>query len=319
MAIKRVVSVDFWTDGNVMDMFSAEDKYFMLYLLTNPHTTQLGIYKFNCKLAAFELGLSVETVKVVLDRFENKYHLLRYSASTQEIAIKNYLRHSVITGGKPVKDLLAKELGQVKNKDLVHYVFSWLKKQEKLNATVLEVVNDYFNENDNDNENDNENEKSYPLSFNDSLDDSSSLAPESTLVDDVIQEYNRICKSLPAVKSKTDKRMKAIKARLKENGKSLDFFVGYFHRVEASDFLTNRSGKGWKANFDWLINQSNMAKVLEGNYDNSDKRQLGTNTPKNDVAGTVDIILAEMRARDEQRNGSSEGNGDDVWSLWTGQ
>ena len=102
MAIKRIVSVDFWTDEKVMDMFSAEDKYFMLYLLTNPHTTQLGIYKFNCKLAGFELGLSIETVKVLLDRFENKYHLVRYSATTQEIAIKNYLRHSVITGGTPV-------------------------------------------------------------------------------------------------------------------------------------------------------------------------------------------------------------------------
>ena len=89
MAIKRIVSVDFWTDDKVMDMFSAEDKYFMLYLLTNPHTTQLGIYKFNCKLAGFELGLSIETVKVLLDRFENKYHLVRYSNTTQEIAIKN--------------------------------------------------------------------------------------------------------------------------------------------------------------------------------------------------------------------------------------
>ncbi|MBR5172239.1 MAG: hypothetical protein IKW14_02440, partial [Phascolarctobacterium sp.] len=126
-------------------------------------------------------------------------------------------------------------------------------------------------------------------------------------------------KSLPAVKSKTDKRMKAIKARWKENGKSIDFFIGYFHRVEASDFLTNRSDKGWKSNFDWLMNQSNMAKVLEGNYDNSGKRQSGAGTPKNDVAGTVDIILAEMRARDEQRNGNSEGNGDDVWGFWTGQ
>ena len=169
MAIKRIVSVDFWTDEKVMDMFSAEDKYFMLYLLTNPHTTQLGIYKFNCKLAGFELGLSVETVKVLLDRFENKYHLVRYSATTQEIAIKNYLRHSVITGGTPVYDLLNKEIGQVKNKDLIHYVFGWLRKQDKLNLTVLKVVNDYFN----DNENDNENEKSYNLSGNDLSNDSS--------------------------------------------------------------------------------------------------------------------------------------------------
>jgi hypothetical protein len=130
----------------------------------------------NCKLAAFELGLSVETVKVLIDRFENKYHLVRYSTTTQEVAIKNYLKHSVITGGTPVYDLLFKEMGQVKNKDLVHYVFNCLRKEEKLNQTVLKVINDYFeNENNNENDNDNENEKSYNLSSNDSLYDSSSV------------------------------------------------------------------------------------------------------------------------------------------------
>ena len=44
MGIKRVVDVDFWNDEKVMDLFTPEDKLFFLYLLTNPHTTQLGIY-----------------------------------------------------------------------------------------------------------------------------------------------------------------------------------------------------------------------------------------------------------------------------------
>lgn len=173
MALKRIVSTEFWIDDKVMDMFSAEDKYFMLYLLTNPHTTQLGIYKLNCKLAAFELGLSIETVKVLIDRFENKYCLIRYSQTTQEVAIKNYLKHSVITGGTPVYDLLFKEIKQVKNKDLIHYVFDWLKKQERLNITVLKVITDYFNNNkNNENDNENENEKSYNHSLDESVGDS---------------------------------------------------------------------------------------------------------------------------------------------------
>lgn len=99
------------------------------------------------------------------------------------------------------------------------------------------------------------------------------LAQESTIVGDVVMEYNRICKSLPEVRAITDKRKKAIKARWKENGKSLEFFIDYFQRVEDSNFLSGRSGKDWKANFDWIMNPTNMAKVLEGNYDNKQTAQ----------------------------------------------
>jgi hypothetical protein len=52
---------------------------------------------------------------VLLERFENKHQLLKYSKETQEVAIKNYLRHSIVKGGKPVLDCLNRELGQVKN------------------------------------------------------------------------------------------------------------------------------------------------------------------------------------------------------------
>ena len=48
MGIKRIVDVSFWTDGKV-DEFSPEDKYFMLYLLTNPFSKQLGIYEISIR------------------------------------------------------------------------------------------------------------------------------------------------------------------------------------------------------------------------------------------------------------------------------
>lgn len=158
MAVKRIVSTSFWSDSKV-DTFSPEDKYFMLYLLTNPHTTQLGIYEFSMKHAAFEMGYSVETVQALLSRFQDRYKIIRYCQDTGEIAIKNYLKHSIVKGGKPVLDCLKKELSQVKSKDLVKFVFS--ANQNSENATVREFVS-YMKErckydlNDNDNDNDNE-------------------------------------------------------------------------------------------------------------------------------------------------------------------
>ena len=151
MGIKRIVDTDFWTDDKVVDMFSPEDKLFFLYLMTNPHTTQLGIYPLNKKVMAFELGYSLEAVGVLLDRFETKYNVIRYSPETSEIAIRNYLRHSVIKGGKPVEDLLMKEISKVKNKKLISFVRRSILTDPSLNNTVRDI---FINLNDNDNEND---------------------------------------------------------------------------------------------------------------------------------------------------------------------
>ena len=165
MGIKRIVDVSFWTDSKV-DEFSPEDKYFMLYLLTNPFTTQLGIYELSIKQAAFQMGYSMDAFNVLLDRFENKYHMIVYSKETGEIAIKNFLRHSIIKGGAPVRDCLIKELKAVKNKDLIASVFSHIKGGEGLNETVKNIIAEYEEKNGllyycNDKQNDNENDVSY--------------------------------------------------------------------------------------------------------------------------------------------------------------
>lgn len=163
MAIFRTIKTGFWTDEKVIDEFSPEDRYFFLYLLTNPETTQLGIYKFVPRTAAFYLGYSKEAVMVLLDRFENKYNLIRYSYGTNEIAIKNFLKHSVIKGGKPVADCLEREEANVKNKDLVLYIVNHLQNEETLLNTVKAFIEKMkvkygFIKNENENENDNENE-----------------------------------------------------------------------------------------------------------------------------------------------------------------
>ena len=83
--------------------------------------------------------------------------------------------------------------------------------------------------------------------------------------------YNDTCVSFPAVKALSDARKKAIKARLKTY--SIEDFKLLFEKAEASDFLKGGNDRNWSANFDWLIKDSNMAKVLDGNYDNKVSRR----------------------------------------------
>ena len=168
MGVKRIVDTEFWTDNGV-DEFSPEDKYFMLYLLTNPFTKQLGIYKISVKQAAFQLGYSVDAVNVLLDRFENKYKMIVYSKETGEVAILNFLRYSVMKGGKPVEDCIRQDMAKVKNKKLIDLVFSRLHGRDDLNKTVKEIVDKYVNDNDihNDNDNDNDNDRTEDVSSHD--------------------------------------------------------------------------------------------------------------------------------------------------------
>ena len=83
--------------------------------------------------------------------------------------------------------------------------------------------------------------------------------------DEIVGLYNEICISFPKVRSLSEARKKAIKARL-ANGYTADSFRELFNKAEASSFLKGKNDRNWQATFDWLIKDSNMAKVIDGNY-----------------------------------------------------
>ena len=80
---------------------------------------------------------------------------------------------------------------------------------------------------------------------------------------EIVDLYNNTCKSLPAVRALNDARKTAIRSRLRKY--SINDLKTVFENAENSSFLRGEGG-GWKASFDWLIKESNMLKVLEGNY-----------------------------------------------------
>lgn len=90
----------------------------------------------------------------------------------------------------------------------------------------------------------------------------------------IMKAYNAFCPSLPKAMELTPKRRDMIRLRylkyIKSEPKgSIGVFDALFKKAEASDFLTGRDKKGWHGcGFDWLMNETNMVKVLEGNYDN---------------------------------------------------
>ena len=142
-------------------------------------------------------------------------------------------------------------------------------------------VNDNVNVNVNDNVNDNEN-----VNVNGNVNENDKT--DYQLIADM---YNATCVSFPRCTALSDSRKKAIKARL--NKYSYADFQRLFDMAEESDFLKGSNNRDWSANFDWLIKDANMAKVLDGNYSNRAAPTRSSNI-------FMDIYNEEMGQEHEQ-------------------
>ena len=86
--------------------------------------------------------------------------------------------------------------------------------------------------------------------------------------------YTSLCPSYPSIRSLSEARKKAIRARL--HTYTVDDFRTLFEKAEASEFLKGGNARNWSATFDWLVKDANMAKVLDGNYDNKGVNHNGS-------------------------------------------
>lgn len=121
MAIYRTVSMSFWTDSKVVDEFTPEDKYFYLYLFTNPHTNLCGCYELSIKQVELETGYSKDAIYNLIKRFESVHNVVRYSKKTKEILLINWSKYNWTTSDKFRKPL-AKELENIKDKNFREYL-----------------------------------------------------------------------------------------------------------------------------------------------------------------------------------------------------
>ena len=108
---------------------------------------------------------------------------------------------------------------------------------------------------------------------------------------EVADAFNETCVSLPRVLKLTNKRKKAINSILKKY--SLEELKNIFKKVEDSSFLNGSSGKWSGATFDWLLKESNLIKVIEGNYDDKCKYNNLHGTPSYDIEGYDNYINDE--------------------------
>lgn len=130
MAIYRNISLSFWDDNKVVDDFTPEDRYFYLYLLTNPHTNLIGCYEVSLKQMSNETGYNVETVERLLDRMQNTHEVIMYSKGTKEILIKNWSKYNWTRSEKLLKNV-ENVANYVKNEGLKNEMQKIIKNYKK--------------------------------------------------------------------------------------------------------------------------------------------------------------------------------------------
>ena len=121
MALYRNIHLSFWQDTKVTDDFTPEDRYFYLYLLTNPHTNLCGCYEISIKQMANEMGYDAKKVGKLIDRFSFTHNLIRYARSERELLIFHWSKYNWTSSEKFRKPLL-QEIQNVKTDDFREYL-----------------------------------------------------------------------------------------------------------------------------------------------------------------------------------------------------
>lgn len=120
MAKYRAIQTKFWNDPWILEL-TPEQKYFYIYLLTNPNVTQCGIYEISVRQVEYETGYNKDTVNKLLELLE-KCKKIKYSYKTSEICIINFSKYN-FTLSPQVKICIIREFADVKDKDLIPYVY----------------------------------------------------------------------------------------------------------------------------------------------------------------------------------------------------
>lgn len=129
MAIYRNVQIGFWTDSKIYDDFTPEDKYFYLYLITNPQTNICGCYQISYAQMENQTGYNTETIKRLIERFESTHNVIRFCAETKEILILNWYKYNLNKSEKTLAgaENVAKHIKSPEFKEYMIYVIDCIR------------------------------------------------------------------------------------------------------------------------------------------------------------------------------------------------
>ena len=121
---------------------------------------------------------------------------------------------------------------------------------------------------------------------------------------DIQQHWNDKCEESGSAMRRltivTKNRQLLIMQRVKEHGGDAAVVYRAIDNAMKSDVPNGRKGSGWAANFDWMMKQDNFANVLEGVYNDENKKPQTSNAKSCNTDPSLDEAIKEaVEAKEE--------------------
>lgn len=293
------VFVKIWQSNDFRSL-SEDGKILFLYLLTSPHRNMGGFYSIPLAYICYDLNFEKERVKKAIDELINK-QIIIYDYNTQIVLIIKWFLYNSIENANQAKGL-NKQLKELPSTDLLEVFAECVEKYCDYKEIILKGLPITLEKENKPAQNDSE------TVLENVIESKTEKKHPPTPYEKIKDLYNNICVSLPQIKVISESRKKHIQARWKQYNYDLSVFEELFKKTQESNFLRGNNDKGWKADFDWLIKESNMTKVLEGRYDNKKNRDPAWQSYEKDrktVEVDTDKIVEEVFQSLEVEDGST--------------
>lgn len=125
---------------------------------------------------------------------------------------------------------------------------------------------------------------------------------------------------MPPITLMTENRKVMVKARLRQCKGDVKILYRAIDIAMASDFMNGNNKKGWVSKFDWIFgNEQNFAKVLEGNFNNTEpaasQQPQSAAARAQDPAATERLSIGERYELAKHRQPESKQSKDNKF-LW---
>ncbi len=254
----------------LMASLSAEQSHQLIQIISNYQTgTEYDVTDDTV------VSIFTTMIKPELDKNEEKYQ------SKVENAIESAKKRATVKSESQTIASEQKRIANNRNESQAIKSESQTIASDSVNVNVNDNVN--VNNNINNNINNNKREKGKRENgkpFSETAlktDDDILIKPKTdtvtnseskTKIQDVVNDFNSICLNLPKIKTLSEQRKRVIKIRLKSYPR--DKLCEAFKLANSSSFLCGDNTRSWTATFDWIMQESNLAKILDGNYENKD-------------------------------------------------
>ena len=116
---------------------------------------------------------------------------------------------------------------------------------------------------------------------------------------------------MPPITLMTENRKVMVKARLRQCKGDVKTLYRAIDIAMASDFMNGNNKKGWVSKFDWIFgNEQNFAKVLEGNFNNTEpaasQQPQSAEARAQDPAATARPSIGELYEQAKHRQPASQ-------------